>query len=134
MSSNNSAVSPIFYQNQSKVSFKASSSVNKTNDIHPSATTTRAFATTEKDLKKMTLHDKLQRFDWQFYVKLNPDLAPHGITTKEKAIEHYTNFGFREQRWSGPHEVPSKMACSHAKNVVPPPVEYLLLCNQTTVT
>ena len=84
-----------------------------------------------RDPKNTEFREKMKRFDWQFYLKHNPDLEPHGINNEKKAIEHYSNFGFREQRWSGPHEVPSKVACEHLKIVVPPPVEYQTICNLT---
>lgn len=124
---NSTAVSPrlklqLTNTNQSKLSIKVP--VQQTNGALPTSSSVKI----EKELKKMTFQDKIKKFDWKFYVKINPDLAPNGITTEKMAIEHYTNYGFLEQRWSNPHEMPSKVACHHAKNMVPPPAEYLAVC------
>lgn len=114
--------------NQSKVAIKVKLPVKLTNVTHNPLPTSSSVKI-EKELKKMTFQDKLKKFDWKFYVKINPDLAPNGITTEKRAIEHYTNYGFKEQRWSDPHEIPSETACHHAKKMVPPPAEYLAVCH-----
>ena len=125
---NSASVSPslkLQLTNQSTVTIKVP--VKQTNVTHPLPVSSSVKI--EKELNKMTFEDKMKKFDWKFYVKINPDLAPNGITTEKKALEHYTIYGFREQRWSNPHEIPSKVACHHAKNMVPPPVEYLAVCH-----
>lgn len=32
-------------------------------------------------------------FDWQTYLKLNPDLEPNGVTNRPSAVRHYVAFG-----------------------------------------
>lgn len=53
--------------------------------------------------KKMTLSKKINMavkppFDWFFYINYYPDLRGAGITTEEKANEHYRIHGSQEQR------------------------------------
>lgn len=33
------------------------------------------------------------KFDWQFYLKYNPDIVKAGIVTRDRAYEHYQNYG-----------------------------------------
>lgn len=37
-------------------------------------------------------------FDWEFYTNYYPDLKNAGINTKEKALNHYHNYGHKENR------------------------------------
>ena len=74
------------------------------------------------------LETKLKHFDWQFYLKHNPDLIYSGIKTKERAIEHYSNYGFLEERWSNQAESPSSLACLRVKGMVNLQLELLQAC------
>ena len=56
--------------------------------------------------------------DWEFYLKYNPDLIQAGINTKDRAIEHYRNFGEKEKRWHHPDDQPSFDACDRAKDIL----------------
>ena len=37
-------------------------------------------------------------FDWEWYLELNPDLIRAGLTTQQKAMEHWLNYGYKENR------------------------------------
>ena len=37
-------------------------------------------------------------FDWKFYISRYPDLRNAGINTKEKAWQHWNQFGKKEKR------------------------------------
>ena len=37
-------------------------------------------------------------FDWKFYLSKYPDLGRAGIKTKEQAVNHYINYGYKEGR------------------------------------
>jgi hypothetical protein len=65
-----------------------------------------------------TLEMKMKQFDWQFYLKHNPDLKDRDITTEEQAIEHYSNYGYLEERWSNEEESPSMYACHMARGIL----------------
>ena len=41
-------------------------------------------------------------FDWQAYLKYNPDLVASGINTEQAARDHYNNYGYKEGRRLGP--------------------------------
>ena len=40
----------------------------------------------------------INTFDWEFYLDLYPDLKKNGITNKVTAINHYLNYGIKENR------------------------------------
>ena len=40
----------------------------------------------------------IDRFDWEFYLDLYPDLKKNGITNKGTAINHYLNYWIKENR------------------------------------
>ena len=65
-----------------------------------------------------TLETKLKHFDWKFYLKHNPDLIYSGINTEERATEHFSNYGYLEERWSNQAESPSSLACLRVKGMV----------------
>ena len=73
------------------------------------------------------LTHSLTLFNWEFYLKFNPDLAVI-ITTKQQALEHYINYGYYENRWSSPKEQPSVSACTRAKEIIIFIPKYLQLC------
>ena len=73
------------------------------------------------------LIDSLSMFDWEFYLKFNPDLAV-SISTKQQAIDHYINYGYYEKRWSSSQERPSLSACTRAREIIAFIPKYLEQC------
>jgi len=73
------------------------------------------------------LTHSLTLFNWEFYLKFNPDLAV-SITTKQQALEHYINYGYYEKRWSSSEERPSVSACARAKEIIAFIPKYVELC------
>ena len=51
-----------------------------------------------KSLAEDNIHLLPKDFDAKAYLNLNPDLAPNGVNTKQKAIEHYLICGIKEKR------------------------------------
>lgn len=48
-------------------------------------------------------------FNWEWYLELNPDLIRAGLNTKEKAIEHWLKYGYKENReFKDPSSLPPK--------------------------
>jgi hypothetical protein len=44
------------------------------------------------------LYNNNMYFDWKHYIFLNKDLKQRGINTKENAVNHYLNYGIKENR------------------------------------
>lgn len=42
-----------------------------------------------------------KNFYWKYYIEKNPDLIKVGINSEKLAVEHYLNFGFKENRIIG---------------------------------
>ena len=47
---------------------------------------------------KNDMSSKLKIFNWKFYLDFNPDLINNNICTKDNAIHHFKNHGFKENR------------------------------------
>jgi len=84
------------------------------------------FRNGSNHIDKQLTHN-LQIFNWEFYLKFNPDLAVT-ITTKQQALDHYMNYGYYEKRWSSSEERPSVSACTRAKEIITFIPKYLELC------
>ena len=46
----------------------------------------------------MNFYEKFPKFDWNFYIKMYPDLQHAGIDTEYKAKYHYVKYGYHENR------------------------------------
>ena len=44
-----------------------------------------------------------ENFNWDYYINRYPDLSKSGIETKDKAWEHWINFGVKELRSCNPN-------------------------------
>jgi hypothetical protein len=52
----------------------------------------------EDELKDYQNIIKNKIFDWERYINKYPDLLISGIDNEEKALEHYKNYGEKENR------------------------------------
>ena len=57
------------------------------------------------------LKDRLNVFDWKFYLEANPDLIPIKFNTSEAALNHFKMYGYLEKRWINASELPSPRNC-----------------------
>ena len=72
-----------------------------------------------KTMTDDALVEKLSLFDWKFYLNIYSKLRTNGVLTKDQAVDHYSQFGFKENRWISPHEKPSILACIHVLDIIP---------------
>ena len=85
------------------------------------ATATAAQSTEVRpQLLFLSASDKLKYFDWKFYQRTNPDLQSAGVVSETQLLEHFKNYGLRENRWCSPIEKPVEAACLRVIYVFPP--------------
>ena len=46
-----------------------------------------------------------ESFDWQWYIKIYPDLVNGGINSENTAIEHFLNYGYKESRFRNSKQI-----------------------------
>ena len=67
---------------------------------------------------KVEIHKKVKKFDWKFYLKVNPDLSSINLNNKKRCLEHYIRDGYFSNRWSSPFEQPDREACLRCMKVL----------------
>ena len=72
----------------------------------------------DRETLQKRMNHRLSTFDWEFYLKYNPDLISLKLITQQHAIAHYKRYGFYERRWSCYEELPSLSACIRAKSIL----------------
>jgi len=76
------------------------------------------------------INNKLKIFDYQFYLKFNPDLVLAGINTEASARDHYVRYGYEEKRWISRSEKPSTSACKRSKEMISLYFDYEKVCRK----
>jgi len=99
------------------------------NDTHVLSSSSTIIINNKRNLKHSRV---LEVFDWNFYLKLNPDLISAGITNEAKAVEHFTKYGIHEHRWGSAKLKPSLSACTRAKHIISANAEYQSYCVDQT--
>ena len=67
---------------------------------------------------KVEIYRKVKKFDWKFYLKVNPDLSSINLKSKKRCLEHYIRSGYFSHRWSSPFEQPNHEACLRCMKVL----------------
>ena len=90
------------------------------NVLKATATAAQSTEVVRPQLLFLSASDKLKYFDWKFYQRTNPDLQSAGVVSETQLLEHFKNYGLRENRWCSPIEKPVEAACLRVIYVFPP--------------